>query len=52
MFLLLLQGEIDVNKDTEKKFTTSEKIKNSIVLKFVFDGSNKIPNNVFSLYTI
>jgi hypothetical protein len=49
---IYLQGEIDVNKDTEKKFTSSEKIKNSIVLKFVFDGSNKIPNNVFSLYTI
>ena len=47
---LFLQGEIDVNEETIKKFTSSEFRKNTIFLKFDFDGSNTIPKNIYSIY--
>jgi hypothetical protein len=47
---LFLQGEIEVNEETIKKFTSSEFRKNTIFLKFDFDGSNTIPKNIYSIY--
>ena len=47
---LFLQGEVEVNEETIKKFTSSEFRKNTIFIKFDFDGSYTIPKNIYSIY--
>jgi hypothetical protein len=47
---LFLQGEVEVNEETIKKFTSSEFRKNTIFIKFDFDGSHTIPKNIYSIY--
>lgn len=47
---IYLQGEIKVNEETIKNFTSDEKLSKTIFIKFNFDGSNKIPKNVHSIY--
>jgi hypothetical protein len=47
---IYLQGEIKVNEETIKNFTSDEKLSKTIFIKFNFDGSNKIPKNVNSIY--
>jgi hypothetical protein len=47
---LFLQGEVKVTDDTIKNFTKEDKINKTIFLKFDYDGSNKIPKNIYSIY--
>jgi hypothetical protein len=47
---LFLQGEVKVTDETIKNFTKEDKINKTIFLKFNYDGSNKIPKNIYSIY--
>ena len=47
---LFLQGEVKVTDETIKNFTKEDKINKTIFLKFDYDGSNKIPKNIYSIY--
>jgi hypothetical protein len=47
---IFLQGEIKVTDETIKNYTKDERIKNTIFIKFDYDGSNKIPKNIYSIY--
>ncbi len=47
---LFLQGEVKVTEETIKNFTKEDKISKTVFLKFDFDGSNKIPKNIYSIY--
>ena len=47
---IFLQGEIKVTSETIKNFTKEDKLNKTIFIKFNYDGSNKIPKNIFSLY--
>ena len=49
---IFLQGEIPVNNDTIKSFTSEDKLNKTIFIKFDFDNSNNIPKNIYSLYYI
>ena len=47
---IFLQGEIPVNSETIKTFTSDKALNKTIFLKFDFDNSNTIPRNIYSLY--
>jgi len=47
---LYLQGEVKVNEENIKTFTKEEFKNNSIYIKLEFDGNNKIPKNIYSIY--
>ena len=47
---LYLKGRVKVSNNTIKNFTDKNKLKNSILLKFDFEGSNNIPTNIYSIY--
>jgi hypothetical protein len=49
---IFLQGEISINNDTIKKFTSESNLNKTIFLKFDFDNSNTIPKNIYSIYYI
>ena len=43
-------GMVDVNNNTIKKYTSASDIGKTIYLKFEYDGTNKIPNRISSIY--
>jgi hypothetical protein len=47
---IFLQGEVKVTNESIKNFTSDLKLSKTIFLKFEFDGSNKIPKVVSSIY--
>ena len=47
---IFLQGEIPVNNDTIKKFTSENNLNKTIFLKFDFDSSTTIPKKIYSIY--
>ena len=47
---IFLQGNVKVTNETIKNFTSELKLSKTIFLKFEFDGSNKIPKVVSSIY--
>jgi hypothetical protein len=47
---LYLQGEVEVNDTNIKNFTKEEFRTTTIFIKLDFDGSNKIPKNISSIY--
>jgi hypothetical protein len=47
---IFLQGEIPVNSETIKNFTSDKNINKTIFMKFDFDSSNTIPKNIYSIY--
>jgi hypothetical protein len=47
---IYLQGEIPINIDTIKKFTSESVLNKTIFLKFDFDSSKTIPKNIYSIY--
>jgi hypothetical protein len=47
---IFMQGEIPVNNDTIKTYTSDKNINKTIYLKFDFDSSNIIPKNIYSIY--
>ena len=49
---IFLQGKIKVNDDTIKKFTSINKLNNTIFLKFNYDNDSNIPNKIYSIYYI
>ena len=49
---IYLQGNIEVNKETSKTFTSNEFQLNTIFLKFDYDENSNIPKNIYSIYYI
>ena len=49
---IYLQGEIEVNEITIKKFTSDSNIKKTIFLKFNYDNLLLIPKKIYSIYYI
>ena len=47
---IFLQGEIKITDETIKNYTKDDRLKNTIFIKFDYDGSNKIPKNIYSIY--
>ena len=47
---IFLQGEVKVTDETIKNFTSELKLSKTVFLKFEFDGSNKVPKVVSSIY--
>jgi len=47
---LYLQGQIKLTEDNIKNFTKEQYRNNTIFIKLDFDGSNKIPRNIYSIY--
>ena len=47
---IFMQGEIPVNSETIKTYTSEKNINKTIYIKFDFDGSNSIPNQIYSIY--
>ena len=47
---IFLQGEVKVSSETIKSFTKEDKLNKTIFIKFDYDGSNKIPKNIYSIY--
>jgi hypothetical protein len=47
---LFLQGEVKVSDETIKNFTKEDKLNKTVFIKFEYDGSNKIPKNIYSIY--
>ena len=47
---LFLKGQVSVKKDTIKTFTDLSKKNNTIFLKFDFEGSKDVPNQVYSIF--
>ena len=47
---IFLQGEIKVTNETIKNFTSDAKLSKTVFLKFDFDGINKIPKIISSIY--
>ena len=45
-----MQGEVPVNSETIKTYTSDKNINKTIYLKFDFDSSNTIPKNIYSIY--
>ena len=43
-------GMVAVNSNTIKKYTNLNNINKTIYLKFEYDGTNKIPSRIFSIY--
>ena len=47
---IFLQGNIDINEDSIKKFTDINKLNKTIFIKFDLDAYNNIPKNIYSIY--
>lgn len=47
---IYLQGEVKVTPETIKNFTKEDKLNKTIFIKFMFDGSHKIPKEISSIY--
>ena len=47
---IFLQGEIKVTDETIKTYTKEDKLNKTIFIKFDYDGLNKIPKNIYSIY--
>jgi hypothetical protein len=47
---LYLNGEVPINDETIKNFTDEQYRNKTIFIKMDFDGSNKIPKNIYSIY--
>jgi len=47
---IFLQGEIKVSNESIKNFTKDSKLSKTVFLKFDFDGFNKIPKIISSIY--
>jgi hypothetical protein len=47
---IFMQGEIPVTTETIKTYTSDKNINRTIYIKFDFDSSNIIPNNIYSIY--
>lgn len=47
---IFMQGEIPINSETIKTYTSEKTINKTIYLKFDFDNSNTIPKNIYSIY--
>jgi len=47
---IFLQGEVKVSEESINNFTKEDKLNKTIFLKFDYDGSNKIPKNIYSIY--
>jgi hypothetical protein len=47
---IFLQGEIKISEEIIKTYTKEDRLVNTIFIKFDFDGSNKIPKNIYSIY--
>ena len=47
---IFMQGEIPINSETIKNYTSDKTINKTIYLKFDFDNSNSIPKNIYSIY--
>ena len=47
---IFLQGEVKVSSETIKTFTKEDKLNKTIFIKFDYNGSNKIPKNIYSIY--
>jgi hypothetical protein len=50
VILLYLQGEIKVNDETIKNFTKEEFRNKTIFIKLDFEGTNRIPRKIYSIY--
>ena len=49
---IFLNGKVDVNEKTIKKYTNENVQYNTIFLKFEYEGNNNIPNKIYSIYYI
>jgi hypothetical protein len=49
---IYLQGNIEVNKETIKIFTSDDYQSNTIFLKLDYDENNNIPKKIYSIYYI
>ena len=47
---IFLQGEVKVSEESINNFTKEDKLNKTIFIKFDYDGSNKIPKNIYSIY--
>ncbi len=47
---LYLNGEVSITDETIKNFTDEQYRNKTIFIKMDFDGSNKIPKNIYSIY--
>ena len=47
---IFMQGEVPINNETIKNFTSEKNINKTIYLKFDFDSSNTVPKNIYSIY--
>jgi hypothetical protein len=47
---LYLNGEVPITEETIKNFTEEEYRNKTIFIKMDFNGSNKIPQNIYSIY--
>ena len=47
---LYLNGEVPITEETIKNFTDEQYRNKTIFIKMDFDGSNKIPKNIYSIY--
>jgi hypothetical protein len=47
---IFMQGEIEINNETIKNYTSEKNINKTIFLKFDYDSSNIIPKNIYSIY--
>ena len=47
---LFLKGQVSVKKETIKSFTDPSKKNNTIFIKFDFEGSKDIPNQIYSIF--
>jgi hypothetical protein len=47
---LFLQGDVEINQENIKKFTSDEYKHTTIFIKFDYEGMNKIPKNIYSIY--
>lgn len=47
---IFMQGEIPINNETIKNYTSDKNINKTIFLKFDFNEANNIPQNIYSIY--
>ena len=47
---IFLQGEVKVTEDSIKNYIKEDKLDKTIFIKFDYDGTNKIPKNIYSIY--
>jgi hypothetical protein len=47
---LFLQGDVEINSENIKTFTKEEFRNKTIYIKFDYEGTNKIPINIYSIY--